>query len=847
MTYLRWFRVEGCRLKVAGCKLLITVVAVLAGNSALAADAEKTKGLIAVLQSDATIYEKARACQQLGENGTAEAVPVLARLLGDPKLSAYARSGLEGISDPSSAAALREAARTLNGPLLAGVVNSLGVLRDAQATELLSELAVDPASGVVKEALLALGNISTPESIKAVEKALTSGPNAFRMDAAAACLLAADRHRTGGEVAPSIALYDLIRKSDVPIAYRAAATRGEILARGADRIPFFIEQLRSSELAIRGAALVAVREVCDNAVADALNREVVQAKPDFQTQLVLAIADCHNAKSVPVIADLSNSRNSEVRKTALTVLARLGPSAAPALIAALQAGRVADEKSIVLKALSGLEGASVEDLLLQALTSATAPEFQINLIRVLDNRGSAKAASALLKLATNPNKDVQIAALSATRSLAGPDALPTLLALAKSSADDSVRDASENAVAGVCDRSGEAASEAVLEELKKATNPTERNCWIRVLVRTGYAKALPTIEDALNDSDPEVAGTAITELGHWRDSAPMEVLLKTMDSSSSSVLRRRAIAAVLDLATTVSDDSQVPEAVICKWVERAHAHAESIEDKRRILGLLGRLKTAQSLQILVAYLDDSKLRVEAGTAIVQIAPALAQSENPSSLKMALEKISDTASNAELQSRARQLVKTINISATPTSLFDGHSLEGWEGDSSVWRLRDGLIVGGSMNGNPRNEFLATTRSYTNFILSLEYRLVGTEGFVNSGVQFRSVRLKNPPNEMYGYQADIGAGYSGCLYDESRRNAFLARASQEAIQRLEKTNDWNHYEIRCDGGHIILLLNGEKTVDYAEPDASIPQSGFIGLQIHGGNKAEVSFRNIRILER
>src|SRR5215475_587302 len=117
-----------CRLKVKGCKLVIFIAAaaaVLGNNSVLAADAEKTKSLIAVLQSDASFYEKARACQRLGESGTREAVPVLAGLLRDPKLNAYARSGLEGISDPSSAAALGEAARTLKGPLLSGVVNSL--------------------------------------------------------------------------------------------------------------------------------------------------------------------------------------------------------------------------------------------------------------------------------------------------------------------------------------------------------------------------------------------------------------------------------------------------------------------------------------------------------------------------------------------------------------------------------------------------------------------------------------------------------------------------------------------------------------------------------------------------
>src|ERR1043165_5986863 len=113
--------------------------------------------------------------------------------------------------------------------------------------------------------------------------------------------------------------------------------------------------------------------------------------------------------------------------------------------------------------------------------------------------------------------------------------------------------------------------------------------------------------------------------------------------------------------------------------------------------------------------------------------------------------------------------SFGIWAEPISLFDGKSLAGWEGETnSVWRIRDGVIVGGSLNGNPRNEFLATERHYTNFHLRLEYKLVGTEGFVNGGVQFRSKRIANPPNEMSGFQADIGAGYSGFLYDESRRH-------------------------------------------------------------------------------
>ena len=196
---------------------------------------------------------------------------------------------------------------------------------------------------------------------------------------------------------------------------------------------------------------------------------------------------------------------------------------------------------------------------------------------------------------------------------------------------------------------------------------------------------------------------------------------------------------------------------------------------------------------------------------------------------------------------------IGLFAAPAPLFDGKTLTGWEGDPKVWRVENGEIVGGSLVGNPRNEFLTTKRSFYNFRLTLEYKLIGTEGFVNAGVQFRSLRATNPPNEMIGYQADIGAGHTGSLYDESRRKKFLARAgtgvgaygvkADTEIAELEKKGEWNKYEVRAEGPRITIFLNGKATLDYTETDPSIDDAyGLIGLQIHGNNKAEIRYRNI-----
>lgn len=185
---------------------------------------------------------------------------------------------------------------------------------------------------------------------------------------------------------------------------------------------------------------------------------------------------------------------------------------------------------------------------------------------------------------------------------------------------------------------------------------------------------------------------------------------------------------------------------------------------------------------------------------------------------------------------------------PERIFDGKSFKGWEGDTlKTWRIEQGALVGGSLQTKvPNNDFLCTKRSYSDFVLKAKFKLVGTEGFINSGVQFRSKRLTNPSYEMEGYQADLGDKYWGSLYDESRRNKTLAGKPAEEVAKLLKPNDWNDYEIRADKRHIILKINGVTTVDYTEPDTNIPQSGLIGLQIHGGGKALVYFKDIFIEE-
>jgi len=203
------------------------------------------------------------------------------------------------------------------------------------------------------------------------------------------------------------------------------------------------------------------------------------------------------------------------------------------------------------------------------------------------------------------------------------------------------------------------------------------------------------------------------------------------------------------------------------------------------------------------------------------------------------------------------------------IFDGKTLEGWDGNPEFWGVQEGCIVGETTpeNRTKGNTFIIWRGGQPgDFELKLEYRLRNH----NSGVQFRSWEEPDKWGKWVigGYQSDMEASgrYSGILYGEKYRGILCQRGdkvvigsnhkpkvvgkvgdSKELLARIDR-GGWNEMHIIADGNHIVHKINGQAMIDVTDEDTEMRRAdGLIAFQLHAGPPMKVEFRNIRLKEK
>jgi putative heme-binding domain-containing protein len=168
-----------------------------------------------------------------------------------------------------------------------------------------------------------------------------------------------------------------------------------------------------------------------------------------------------------------------------------------------------------------------------------------------------------------------------------------------------------------------------------------------------------------------------------------------------------------------------------------------------------------------------------------------------------------------------------------ALFNGQNLQGWDGDPKFWKVENGEIVG-KTTGLGHNAFLRSDLSMADFRLTVQVKLVKNEG--NSGIQFRSEPL--PGGEVKGYQADVGVGWWGKIYEENGRGLLWDKSGEAFV----KPGEWNLYEVVCIGSKIRTFINGQPCAVLDDPGGA--SRGIIAFQLHSGGATEVRFKDLKV---
>ncbi len=629
--------------------LLVAGPRCLTAAEPAAANADKQSPLIQVLQSDAPKAEKAIVCKKLAIYGRKEAVPVLAPLLADPELASWARIALEANPDPSALAALREAMGKLNGRLAIGVINSLGVRRDALAISALAARMKDADVTVASAAAEALGRVGGNVAAQALSQALGTASDGVRPAVAEGAIVCAGLFLAEGKHAEAMRLYDAVRQAKVPKQRNLEAIRGAILSRQLAGIPLLLEQLRSADKGNFGMGLRTARELAGKEVTAALVAELKQAPVGRQVPLILALADRTDATVLPAVLQIAEKGAVKNRATALSLLDRWRDVACVPVLLNAAAESEPELVRAAKAALSRVEGDAIDRDIAARLTKSSGKVLQV-IVEMVGRRRIEAAVPDVVKALANPDAGVRRAAFETLGILGGEKEAADMVARLRKATDARERDDIEQGLIRISGRKGAVCLPYVLP-LTQEKDATLRRIALPVLAAIGGAKALNAVKQAVTDPDATIQDEAVNMLCSWPNTwpedtgvaEPLLALIKSSPKASHQVQGMRGYVLFLQENTKLNNKEKLAKVTeLLPLLKRP-------EDQRLAISLLGTLPPAGALEILMDFAQQPAIAEESCLAIVTITK-----NGPKELcRKALQLVLEKSKNAETKNKAEE--------------------------------------------------------------------------------------------------------------------------------------------------------------------------------------------------
>ncbi len=602
---------------IRGIAILTLTSAVTYAFEGPEASPEKELEYLNVLRSDAPSADKAIACKNLAIYGSSAAVADLAKLLPDAQLSSWARIALEAIPGDESGAALKAATDSLQGKLLVGTINSIGVRRDTAAVDVLIPRLTDADVEVASAAAVALGRIGSTTASDALRESLAAAPVNVRTAIAEGCVLCAERLMSEGKSTEAVAIYDKVRSADVPMQRIVEATRGAILARGQDGIPLLVEQFQSTQKPLFQLALTTAREFPGGEIDKVLVTELNRATPDRAAMIVQAMADRPDTVILAAILKAAEEGPGEVRLSAIDALARVGDLSC--LDSLLRIALDADtELGKTAKAsLAAIPGENIDSRIVVLLKSPKGKMYPL-LLQLVGNR-RIDAVPDLLKAIDHSDRDVRNAALIALGETVRLQRLSVLISqvLTPKHREDAAVATQALKAASIRMPDREACSAQLASAIDQTKSVSVKISLLEILGAMGGTNALTAMEAAAKSNDPQLQDISSRLLGEWmtEDAAPVLLDLAGIPTNPYQI---RALRGYIRIARQFV----LPEEQRVKMCQTAFDAAHQTAEKKLVLDVLKRYPCVDTLKQAISAMQVAEIRDEATQATLIIAQKL---------------------------------------------------------------------------------------------------------------------------------------------------------------------------------------------------------------------------------
>jgi len=600
--------------------LIVVVAAPTAAQDNRNASPEKEKELLAVLRSDAAAGDKALTCKLLAIHGSAEAVPELAKLLPDPQLSSWARIALEAIPGSEADEVLLKAADSLDGKLLVGMINSIGVRRNANAVDILNGHLQNKDVQVAAAAAVALGRIGGADATSALRSALAIETDTVRSAVAEGCVLCAERLQAEDQSAQAAAIYDEVRHADVPAQRIIEATRGAILARKEVGIPLLLEQFRSPDKKMFQLALSTAREFPGREVDQALADELASATPPKAALMIQAMADRTETVVLASLLKAAEQGPQQVRLSAIDALARVGDDSCLESLLKIALDSDSDLAQAAKATLAKIPADNVDAQFLVLLRKTEGKSYPL-LIEIVGRR-RIEATDVLLEALNHSDRAVRSAGLTALGETVALKDLPVLIekVIATTNPDEALvaQRALKAASIRMPDRDRCAAELA--HALQRSPDSTKGTI-LEILGDVGGTRALETIAAAAKSDDPVFQDVGSRLLGKWNSMDAAPVLLDLAETAEKKY-QIRALRGYIAIARKFAMSPE-QRAEMC---QRAFDTAIRPNEQILVLDVLKLYPGAETFRLAQEAMQVPEVKREATEATLVIAQELGGKE-----------------------------------------------------------------------------------------------------------------------------------------------------------------------------------------------------------------------------